>query len=247
MRTGNKRVELRINVSSDVTCQLAIVARYAFTDGDDGGTPYGGAVFDSAGNLWGTTFYGGVVECENIQLPEPCGVLYELVPSGSGWTETPLFLFNSTQGGQPIGELVRDPSGNFYGVASVNGPSGMGVVFEFTPSTDTYNILFSFSSAAGAPFAGLILDAAGNLYGTTINGGAHGQGTTFKLAPSSGGWIYTDLHDFAGGSNDGAQPAGKLLMDANGNLFGTTLGGGPGPCFGGCGTVFEFTPVVHQN
>ena len=216
---------------------------YAFTDGKDGGTPYAGPTFDTTGNLWGTTLYGGIVGCENPQLPEPCGVLYELVRSGSAWTEKPLFLFNKSVGGQPVGELILDSSGNLYGIASTDGPSGEGVVFAFTPSTGTYNILFSFSSATGPPFAGLIMDGSGSLYGTTIHGGAYGHGTVFKLARSNGGWAYTDLHDFAGGSNDGANPAGRLVMDANHNLFGTTLNGGSSrQCYGGCGVVFEISP-----
>ena len=83
----------------------------------------------------------------------------------------------------------------------------------------------------------LLQDAAGNLYGTTFGEGTHGYGSVFKLTPSNGNWIYTDLYDFTGGS-DGAHPAGGVVMDAAGNLFGTTsAAGGPGK-----GTIFEITP-----
>ena len=83
----------------------------------------------------------------------------------------------------------------------------------------------------------LIMDGAGNLYGTTKADGSHEFGNVFKLTPSRGGYTYTSLHDFTGGS-DGATPIGGLAMDANGNLYGTTDAGGSV----GDGVVFEITP-----
>lgn len=80
------------------------------------------------------------------------------------------------------------------------------------------------------------MDAAGNLYGTSEADGLYQEGTVFKLTPSNGGWIYTDLHDFTGGS-DGAFPTGSVAIDSQGNLFGTTDIGGIGG-----GVVWEITP-----
>lgn len=84
-------------------------------------------------------------------------------------------------------------------------------------------------------FDTLVLDSAGNLYGTAYSDGRYGYGSVFELSPSSGGWIYTDLHDFTGGS-DGANPAGSVAIDANGNLYGTTTAGGSD-----YGVVWEIT------
>jgi len=91
------------------------------------------------------------------------------------------------------------------------------------------------------------MDSAGNLYGTTQQEGAYNQGTVFKLTPSGGGWTYTDLHDFTGGS-DGATPEGSLLVDSSGNVYGTTYAGGQtgARCDSAvsyqCGVLFEITP-----
>ena len=85
------------------------------------------------------------------------------------------------------------------------------------------------------------MDAVGNLYGTSNNSGVYAYGNVFKLSPSNGGWTYTSLHDFTGGS-DGGYPESNLIFDASGNLYGTASGGGTGPCFGGCGVIFEITP-----
>jgi uncharacterized repeat protein (TIGR03803 family) len=118
-----------------------------------------------------------------------------------------------------------------------------GTVFELTPGGANWNYNFVFNlpslgiQGSGGPSDTLLQDAAGNLYGTTFSEGTHGYGSVFKLTPSNGNWIYTDLYDFTGGS-DGAHPAGGVVMDAAGNLFGTTsAAGGPGK-----GTIFEITP-----
>ena len=104
-------------------------------------------------------------------------------------------------------------------------------------------VLYDFSAFGGAggntPYAGLILDAAGNFYGTTSEGGTYGQGVAFELTKVNGVWIETKLHEFGNGA-DGSKPYAGLVMDAAGNLYGTTSGGGNGSnCDGGCGTVFE--------
>ena len=114
----------------------------------------------------------------------------------------------------------------------------------------TEKVLYSFCSVSGCTdgsesTAGLVLDLAGNLYSTTVEGGANGHGTVFQLAPrGDGAWTQTVLYSFCSASNciDGAYPFyGSLILDAAGNLYGTTSAGGT-DCAGGCGTVFELTP-----
>ena len=105
-------------------------------------------------------------------------------------------------------------------------------------------MIYSFAGSypEEGPLNPLLLDANGNLFGTTYSGGLYGAGSVFKLTPSGGGWTYTSLHDFTGTGPDAGYPQGGLVMDANGNLYGTASMGGPG-CGGvGCGLIFEITP-----
>ena len=131
--------------------------------------------------------------------------------------------------------------GNLYGIRSSGGAGNGGTVFELSPSQNgwIFNILYSFNGPVGrGPFSPLLLDGAGNLYGTTLAGGAFQQGAVFKLTNSNGLWTYTSLHDFSGGS-DGRSPYGHLLLDADGNLYGTAgWGGGNGD-----GVVWELTDL----
>ncbi len=198
------------------------------------GTDYvGGVIRDSAGNLYGVSDIGGT---------NNAGTVFELVHSGSGWTLQTLVNFGSGNGGNPVGGLVMDPEGNIFGTTSTGGPNNGGTVFELSPNGGDWTLttIYSFSPQNGQPQATLTFDAQGNLYGTTNQG----PGTVFKLTHGAGGWTYTLVHAFQGGSNDGAYPTeAGVTLDANGNLFGTTTGGGGSlNCFGGCGTVYEITP-----
>jgi uncharacterized repeat protein (TIGR03803 family) len=147
---------------------------------------------------------------------------------------------NPTDGGGPAGRLVRDDHGNLYGVGG-GGPDNYGVVFKLSPGGQE-TVLYSFSGTDGShPGAGLVRDADGNLYGTTSEGGPKGYGNVFRFTASG---VFSVLHSFHG-APDGASPEGDLLLDAAGNLYGTTLEGGQGCSnpYGasGCGTVFEIT------
>lgn len=203
---------------------------YAFSSGSAGLTPLSGVISDASGNLYGTLFQGSAFGD---------GCVYKLTPSGSGWSESTLLSFAPSQGGYPEGGLILDRYGNLYGT-TLYGPTG-GTVFELQPSHSgwTYQLL------AGVPFGPgdtPTMDASGNLYATT---GVETFGNVFKLAPGSAGWTYTDLFDF--GSSlfaDGIVPDGGVVLDANGNIYGTTTLGGNSnpPCGEGCGVVWEISP-----
>jgi len=209
-----------------------------FQSYSEGTYPEGGVIFDSSGNLYGVLHSGG---------QNQFGAVYELSPSGSNWTEQTLYSFvQFISGINPVGGLLIDPSGNLYGTTSTGGSNdGGGIVFEFTPASGgwTFNTIYNLSACGPCgPQDKLVMDAAGNLYGTTYGLGNEGYGSVFKLTPSNGNWTYTSLHDFTGGT-DGAHPFGPIL-DANGNLYGTTASGGLANCDNGvgCGVVWEITP-----
>jgi uncharacterized repeat protein (TIGR03803 family) len=211
---------------------------HSFGNGADGAELYAGLIFDAAGNLYGTTQYGGTYGC---------GTVFQLTPTGGGgWTELVLLNFNGTDGFEPEAGLIFDAAGNLYGTTYQGGGYGVGTVFELTPTAGggwTETVLHSFNynnSTDGAyPQAGLIFDAAGNLYGTTAGGGTYGRGAVFELTPTAdGGWTQQVLHSFGNGT-DGFEPEAGLIFDAAGNLYGTTHQGGGY----GVGTVFELTPV----
>jgi uncharacterized repeat protein (TIGR03803 family) len=217
---------------------------YSFTgSGGDGENPEGGLVRGEAGNLYGTTIYGGQVGCGNGL---GCGMVFKLSASGK---ETVLHRFTGGKdGGWPAGSLVRDGQENLYGVASGGGDLkcdsgyGCGTIFKIT-ARGSFSVLHTFTGSDGAtPQATMIRDAAGNLYGTTVWGGSANLGTIFQLDPAG---KLTVLHQFSGSPKDGAYPFfAPLTRDAAGNLYGVTLEGGD---YGGnceiagdsCGVVFK--------
>ena len=208
----------------------------------DGFIPYRSVmVFDTAGNLYGTTYYGGA---------HNAGTVFQLTPSGSGWTENILYNFrNEEDGSFPYSGLIIDQSGNLYGTTTDAGTGGGGTVFELSPSGGgwTFSVLYSLTGSSGeqgGPAWALVMDAEGNLYDTTQSDGANNLGSVFKLTKTGGSWTYTSLHDFTGGS-DGWFPISGVTLDANGNLYGTTYYGGDLNCGkngSGCGVVWKITP-----
>ena len=190
---------------------------YSFMGGSDGNQPTDGVVMDGAGNLYGTTPYGGINNCQG-----GCGVVFELTPSGAGWTEQVLYHFLGLPDAQrPYAGLTIDSAGNLYGASYEGGQNSGGTVFLLSPSGGgwNYSVLYNLPGSQNGPFARLTRDAAGNLYGATII-----PSTIFELTPSNGSWIYSDLHDFSG--NDGLYPRGSVTLDGQGNLYGTTSAGG---------------------
>ena len=274
-------------------CPWAETVLYRFEGGNDGATPASGdVVFDQEGSLYGTTTFGGT---GNNCTGTGCGAVYKLTPSGSGWTECVIYSFSGgaypngvifdnaadllygttssgnmydgeifqltpsgcssterllygfddgTDGGFPEGGVIFDPAGNLYGTTSDGGPGHGGTVFELIKHNNggfSFSLIYGFTASQQfqfqGPFGSLVMDAAGNLYGTTYEEGLYGEGTVFELmlnADSS--WTYKDLHDFDG--SDGANPVGNVILDANGNIYGTASEGGRY----GSGVAWEITP-----
>jgi uncharacterized repeat protein (TIGR03803 family) len=211
---------------------------HSFTNnGEDGYDLLGSLTFDSAGNLYGTTEVGGT---------GGFGTVFELTPkAGVGWTEKVLHNFNNGPGGtEPTGGVIFDARGNLYGTTQLGGnpTCGCGTVFELTPAaggTWQWRVLHNFNGTDGAePYANLSFDRFGNLYGTTFQGGAYIVGTVFELTPEPGGiWKEKVLHNFDYHGEDGFYPAGPVVIDSAGNLYGMTANGGTY----GVGTVFKLT------
>ncbi len=217
----------------------------------DGARPMASLIFDTVGNLYGTTFYGG---------DHDMGVVFQLKPSSDGtWTENVLTSFKSNgDAAWPLSDLIWDADGDLFGTTASGGlggdsgcwyTQGCGTVFELAPNPGggwTNKILHRFkpdNDKKGAnPVAGLILDQKGNLYGTASLGGGvcsgdGGCGVVFKLTEDSDGrWTEQVLHRFTGG-NDGAEPNADLIFDASANLYGVACGGGAH----GYGVVFKLT------
>lgn len=219
----------------------------------DGNTPQGGLVFDRNGNLYGTTKSGGTYNS---------GVAFQLTPGKDGkWSERVLYNFCTAlacrDGNEPIAALVVDSLGNLYGVTYEGGDGGCylgcGTVFELSPDKNgrwTEKVIHSFNNNGKdgfTPVGGLALDASGTLYGTTYSGGTHpncrgeGCGAGFQLKPDANGkWTERLIHNFDD-NGDGYYPEAALTLDASGNVYGTTVSGGPE----GWGTVFELSPGAN--
>jgi len=232
-------------------------------DQNDGSSPSGGLIADSAGNFYGVTGYGGSGLCVLFGTATGCGTVFKLSPpaqKSGAWTETVLYNFRGGKDGDlPGGPLVFDSAGNLYGATEFGGGKGAtcnafyggncGTVFKLSPPKQkggkwTEKVLHRFAGGTdGAnPNGGLLLDGKGNVYGTTVGGGGTGCqgpgcGTAFELKPptkTGGGWNEKMLHHFTDG-NDGAGPNGDLIFDAKGSLYGTAGGGGRQ----GVGVVFS--------
>ena len=205
----------------------------------DGALPAAGLLMDAAGNLYGTTRYGG--SHEGCQPEGQCGTVFKLDTNG---VETVLHNFAGPDGANPLSNLIMDAKGDLYGTTELGGDTsceyGCGVVFKLSGAKETVLYRFTGSEDGAWPFAGVIMDVHGALYGTTNQGGATGGGVAFKLTSKK----ETVLHSFCSENNckDGTNLSSGLIMDTSGNLYGTATYGGdfycqPDPC----GVVFKLT------
>jgi uncharacterized repeat protein (TIGR03803 family) len=236
---------------------------HSFGKGEDGNLPQGGLTLDAAGNLYGTTYYGGANS--KTCAPVSCGTVFQLKPGSNGeWIEKVLHNFSDDgkDGFWPETGLTVDPSGNIYGTTHAGGvypcpkgASGCGIVFRLSPSAGgkwTETILHSFNGNDGqSPAGNVIFDAQGNLYGTTYFGGEvgcdypYGCGTVFELTPgTNGGWTEKVLWSFSFVTIYQMRGPSGVILDAAGNLYGLTWYGGrynTDACSPGCGTAFELS------
>lgn len=209
-----------------VLCPWNETVLHSFS-GADGASPYfGSLVFDKAGNIFGTATGGGAFGL---------GAVYELSPSGGGWTQKVIYSFQPGQdAAYPYAGVVFDNAGNLYGTTTGGGTIGYGTVYELSPSNGgwTESVIYDFPGNSGGaePFGGVIVDGSGNLYGTTFGGTT----PAFELSPGNGGWTLKVLHEFD--AYEG--PAASLSFDSAGDLLGTVAMGTP--------EVFRLTPSNGQ-
>ncbi len=192
-------------------------------DGPNGVQPYGSMMQASNGKLYGMTINGG----------DGYGVLFEYNPSTSTFMKK-LSFNSSPEGGSPYGNLLRASNGNFYGLTYIGGANGVGVLFEYNPSTSAYTVKYDFNTASGGNPGGSLIQATnGNLYGLASSGGANDNGTLFEYNISTNN--LTNKFDF-NYDVSGAYPQGSLLQASNGKLYGLTKNGGAN----GPGVLFEY-------
>ena len=206
---------------------------HSFNGGTDGSYPVAAMIADHAGNLYGTTRYGGT----NGQ-----GTVFELTNSNGTWNETILYSFaGGNDGASPAASVVMDAAGNLYGTTRLGGADSAGTVFKLALVNGTWqeSVIYTFTGGTdgGSPQSALTL-VGSTLYGATPQGGTFANGTVFRLRELSGKWKQDVLYSFVGGNNDGAYSYSTLVLDKAGNLYGTTLSGGPNQA----GCVFELSP-----
>jgi uncharacterized repeat protein (TIGR03803 family) len=200
-------------------------------DGDaNGAAPSGSLMADANGDLFGTTQGGD-------------GTVFEIAKTAGGYASTPTTLvsFNGTNGDLPWGGLIADVSGDLFGTTFEGGANGDGTVFEIVKTAGGYvstpTTLVSFNGTNGdLPSGSLIADVNGDLFGTTKSGGANEDGTVFEIVKTAGGYASTPTTLVSFNGTNGAGPSGSLIAEANGDLFGTTVGGD--------GTVFEIAKTA---
>jgi uncharacterized repeat protein (TIGR03803 family) len=202
--------------------------------GSEYGGPYASLTFDGKNQLFGTTVLDGA--CDD-------GTVFRLRLVNGAWKEHDVHTFCGNDGFAPgYGALVRDPAGNVYGTTM----GGKGTVLELSPlghNKWAFNTLHQFTQdEGGVPEGGLTLDASGNLYGAELYGGLSGYGSIYELSRAGGVWNENVLYEFKGGGPDGQNPWQNPVLDASGNLFGTTQAGGEAQYCINCGVIYELVP-----
>jgi uncharacterized repeat protein (TIGR03803 family) len=251
-------VVLVLAVSMTQSAQAQTFTSLASFNGTNGSYPLAQLVQATDGNLYGTTDqaadssgYGSVFE---VTTSGTLTLLYTFCPDGPPPNEF------CQDGDDPVAGLVQATNGDLYGTTEFGGPKGahgntFGTVYEITTPSDTFKTLYGFPIANGCgpePTAGLMQASNGDLYGTTVCGGAFGSGSVFKITKLTEASTPTTLYSFCGAPScgmdqptdaDGFGPVAGLIQASNGDLYGTTTGGGAnrGNQVNG-GTVFKITP-----
>jgi hypothetical protein len=204
---------------------------YTFTGGNGGQSPSTALIMDNSGDLFGTTGHGS----------DSFGTVFELTPGSSGYTFNSLHVFTGGTDGDNPGNVVLY-NGNLFGTTGMGGSNNDGTVFELTPGSNgyTFNTIYDFTDGndGSYPSADLTMDSSGDIFDTAYGGGSGQLGTIVELTPGSNGYTLNTLYKFTGG-DDGLAPIGGVILDGNGNLFGTTSGGITANHTDG--TVFELT------
>jgi len=212
----------------------------------DGSSLSGALAIYSHGHVYGTTAIGGVGP--GCGTNSACGTVYELSPSGSGFTESVVCTFgNGADGGGPQGGVVVDSAGNLYGtILYAGGGNGCGTVFRLSPNLSggwTKNVLHNFDSSFGDgcfPYGGLAFDSAGNLYGTTASGGTNDTGAVFQLTPTLMNWeLQRDLQLSTRRKRRRCEPTWNSCPRQRRQFVSHNLKWG----IYNAGTVFEITPA----
>ena len=235
---------------------------YNFTGGPDGDQPQAGLSMDQAGNLYGTT-------CGELGIegggPSSSGTVFKLSRKGSGWVFTRLYAFQGgMDGAGPCSRVIIGPDGNLYGTTVTGGANpgdckwrdsfkGCGTVFKLSPPPNvpssvmgnwTKTVLHYFNWSDGAfPILGdLTFDQAGSIYGTTWAGGTGIDGTVYKLTATNDGWTESVLANFGSNEHAGEFPTAGVVIDAAGNIYGTTWY----VAIGSCSSPLAYMGAVYQ-
>lgn len=215
VRPRLERLEDRLTPSGPTFSTVA-----SFSGGNGGSGPEAGLLLNN-GVLYGTTSTGGT-SSDGTVFSESNGII------------TTLASFDSTDGSDPVSNLVLY-NGNLYGTTETGGANSDGTLFEVSDTGGTITVLHDFGSSSSDgtfPVAGLVMDGSGNMFGTTETGGAFADGSIFEYSSSNG---YSQLASFSARNNGGYSPDDTMILDGNGDLFGTTSSGG----VYSNGTVFE--------
>src|SRR5215831_13230266 len=225
---------------------------YSFPCGADGEFP-GELTFDELGNLYGTAYGGNEEAC----APVSCGIVFELKHTSNGWKAHVIYPFQGgADGGVPSGGVIFDKAGNLFGTTARGGDNDHGTVFRLSPDPQggwKESIIYRFHGASMAPRYKLVFDSKGNLFGVLSAAFPSfsycypaNPGGVFELTPQADGtWTETTIHIFKG-APDGSVPSESVMIDQDGNVYGTTACGGTGNCafsggLPGCGTAFKLT------
>lgn len=234
--TGSGGIQNVFGTAFEVSPSGAETVLHLFAQSPDGAFPGAAFVADAAGNLYSTTALGGsqAGNCAGVG----CGTIFELSPSGASWNESVVYSFlGGADGIQPRGNLVKDASGNLYGVTAGGGSPncgsfGCGTVFRLTRTSSGWieSVLYTFTGAAdGANPDSLVADSRGNLYGATTS-------TLFALSSEG---HFRVLHTFA---SDARPQVGLVIGQSQPIILGATAAGGDTSCNGGCGVIFAYAP-----